>query len=152
MSDNAFVGIRYDARQLTSYLSTDPARSFFKLSSVAHINCKQVERTVDDTLKRLLAAEHAASEMVDKAQADGELLIQSASQEARQHEERFAARIPELHASFLEKSDQRATQAVAELERRFQERLTQLREAAETHEETALDAAFEDLLGGSDQA
>lgn len=102
---------------------------------------------MEDTLKRLLATESAASELVEKAQADSERLVQTALREARQQEERFEARVPELHAAFLEKSDQRANQTVAEMERRFQERLTQLREAAETHEEAALEAGFRELLG-----
>jgi vacuolar-type H+-ATPase subunit H len=102
---------------------------------------------VEDTLKRLLAAESAATEMVAKAQADSEHLVQAALHDARQQDERFAARVPELHASFLDKSDQRAKQAVAEMERRFEERLSQLRDSAELHEEAALDAAFRELLG-----
>lgn len=75
---------------------------------------------MEDTLKRLLAAESAASELVDKAQADSEHLVQAALQDARQQEARFTARMPELHASFLDKADQRAHQAVAEMERRFE--------------------------------
>ncbi len=102
---------------------------------------------MDDTLKRLLAAENAASDLVKKAQADSELVLQAALDEARQQDERFQGRIPELHAAFLEKSDQRAQQTVAEMERRFEERLISLREAAEANEEQALDAAFERLLG-----
>jgi len=102
---------------------------------------------MDDTLRRLLSAESAASNLVEKAQADSERLIQTALQEAQQQEERFQGRVPELHAAFLEKSDQRANQAVAEMQRRFDERLTQLREAAETNEEMALEAAFGVLLG-----
>lgn len=102
---------------------------------------------MDDTLKRLLAAEGSASEMVAKAQADSERLVQATLQEARQQEDRFQARIPDLRASFLDKAEQRATQTVAEMERRFQERLVQLRDAAETHEEAALEAAFRELLG-----
>ena len=105
---------------------------------------------MDDTLKRLLAAENAARELVEKAQGDGELLVHTGVEEARQQEERFEARIPELHASFLEKSDQRAQQTVAEMERRFNERLSGLRDAAENHEESALDAAFRELLGHGD--
>jgi len=102
---------------------------------------------MDDTLKRLLAAENAASELVKKAQTDSERLVQTALQEARQQDERFHARIPELHASFLEKSDQRARQTVAEMERRFEERLVSLRDAAEDNEDNALEAAFAFLLG-----
>jgi vacuolar-type H+-ATPase subunit H len=102
---------------------------------------------MDDTLKRLLATENAASELVKKAQQDSEHLVQTALKEAHQQEQRFHARIPELQASFLEKSDQRAQQTVAEMERRFEERLAHLRDAAEANEESALDAAFRQLLG-----
>jgi V/A-type H+-transporting ATPase subunit G/H len=108
------------------------------------------EPTVDDTLKRLLETENAARELVEKAQSDSERLVQTTLHEARQQEQRFEARVPELHAAFLEKSDQRARQTVAEMERRFQERLTQLRDAAETHEEAALEAGFRALLGLED--
>jgi len=102
---------------------------------------------MDDTLKRLLATENAASDLVKKAQADSERLVQATLNEAHQQEERFHARVPELQASFLEKSNQRAQQTVAEMERRFEERLAHLRNAADSHEETALDAAFHHLLG-----
>ncbi len=102
---------------------------------------------MDDTLKYLLEAENAASELLESAQKDGERLVQTATQEARQQEERFQARVPEIHASFLEKSDQRARQTVAEMERRYHERLNQLRNDAESHEEEALQAAFDELLG-----
>lgn len=102
---------------------------------------------MDDTLKKLLEAETAASELVDNAQKESEHLIQTALQEAHHQEERFDARVPELHAAFLDKSDQRAKQTVAEMERRFQERISQLRVDAESHEQAALDEAFLELLG-----
>lgn len=102
---------------------------------------------MDDTLKQLLAAESAASELIENAQKDGEHLVQKALLEARQQEERFEARVPGIHAAFLEKSDQRANQTVAEMERRYQESLNQLRDDSDTHEEAALDAAFRELLG-----
>ena len=102
---------------------------------------------MEDTLKRLLDAENSAGDMVRKAQAESERVIEAAVKEAGQQEERFQNRIPELHASFIEKSDQRALQSVAEMERRFDETLAQLREAAEAHEDTALEAAFRTLLG-----
>lgn len=101
---------------------------------------------MDDTLKQLLAAEGAATDLVKKAEQDSERLIQTAVQEARAQEERFDDRKPELHAAFLEKSDQRAKQSIAEMDRRFQERLGQLRDAAEQNEERALEAAFRELL------
>ena len=105
---------------------------------------------MDDTLKHLLATENAATELVRKAQQDGERLVQTAVQEARSQEERFENRKSELHSAFLEKASQRATQIVAEMERRFQERLSQLREAADQNEDRALDAALRALLGPDD--
>lgn len=102
---------------------------------------------MDDTLKHLLAAESTASELIENAQKDGERQVQKALLEARQQEERFEARIPEIHTSFIDKSDQRAMQTVAEMERRFQESLNRLREDSDAHEEAALDAAFCELLG-----
>ncbi len=101
---------------------------------------------MDDTLKQLLAAEGAATELVKKAEQDSDHLIQTAVQEARAQEARFEDRKPELHAAFLEKSDQRAKQSIAEMDRRFQERLAQLRSAAEQNEERALEAAFREML------
>jgi vacuolar-type H+-ATPase subunit H len=105
---------------------------------------------VDDTLKRLLAAENAASDLVKEAQAESERVVQTALQEAHKQEPRFLGRVPELQASFLDKSNQRAQQAVAEMERRFEERLAHLRAAADANEESALDAAFNRLLGNDD--
>lgn len=105
---------------------------------------------MDDTLKHLLATENAATDLVKKAEKDGERLVQTAVQEARSQEERFENRKPELHAAFLEKSNQRAKQTIAEMDRRFQERLTQLREAADQNEDRALEAAFRALLGRDD--
>lgn len=106
---------------------------------------------MDDTLKHLLAAESAASELIENAQKEGESRVQKTLLEARQREERFEARVPEIHASFIEKSDQRASQTVAEMERRYHESLNQLRKDSDANEEAALDAAFLELLGKGDK-
>ena len=102
---------------------------------------------MDDTLKQLLSAENAARELVETAQKESEHLVQTALHEAHLQEERFQAHVPEMRASYIEKADQRAAQTVAEMERRFHERFDQLRKDAEAHEESALDAAFHELLG-----
>ena len=102
---------------------------------------------MDDTLKHLLAAENAANELIEKAQKEGESQVQKTLSEARQKEQRFEARMPEIRASFIEKSDQRARQTVAEMERRYHESLNQLRKDSDANEEAALDAAFLTLLG-----
>jgi hypothetical protein len=101
---------------------------------------------MDDTLKRLLDVEVRAERIARQADKAREELIQSALTEARAEEERFEARIPELHGSFLEKAESRAGQTISELKRRYDERHTQLRDMAEEREEEALEAAFNLLL------
>jgi V/A-type H+/Na+-transporting ATPase subunit G/H len=109
------------------------------------------EPAVDDALKRLLAVEDAAGDLVRKAEQGSERLIEAALREANQQEERFEARIPELRASFIDKAAQRAEQTVSEMERRFEETLVQLRDAADLHEAAALDRAFAVLLRGGER-
>jgi vacuolar-type H+-ATPase subunit H len=97
---------------------------------------------VDDQLKRLLDAEKRAEQIARQAEEEQDRTIQAALREARTEEERFQARVPEIHSSFLEKAEARAEQTVKELKKRADERHTQLREMAEQREAEALDAAF----------
>jgi vacuolar-type H+-ATPase subunit H len=97
---------------------------------------------VDDQLKRLLDAEKRAEQIARQAEEEQDRTIQTALREARTEEERFQARVPEIHSSFLEKAEARAEQTVKELKKRADERHTQLREMAEQREGEALDAAF----------
>jgi vacuolar-type H+-ATPase subunit H len=101
---------------------------------------------MEDTLKRLLAAEQRASEITRDAEQQAEDIVQAALEEARTQQERFDARLPQLRASHLDKAGERAQQTVKEIDRRFSERITHLREAAELHEDDALEAAFAYLL------
>jgi vacuolar-type H+-ATPase subunit H len=101
---------------------------------------------MEESLQRLLDAETRAQEIHQKAEHTRERMIQEALQEAKTKEERFEARIPELHKSFMEKAESRAVQTIAELKKRFNERHAQLREYAEVREEDALDAAFAVLI------
>lgn len=96
---------------------------------------------VEDELKRLLDAELRAEALVEQANTEREAIIHKALDDARVAEERFQARIPELRASFLEKAEDRAAQAVAELARRYEERTDRLRALAQERERDALDAA-----------
>lgn len=97
---------------------------------------------MDDALKRLLEAEQRAEQLAQQAEHDQDRMIQAALREARTEEERFQARIPEIHSSFLEKAEARAEQTIKELKKRYDERHAQLREMAEAREGEALDAAF----------
>ncbi len=104
---------------------------------------------MDDTLKRLLEAEMRAEGLAQQAEEEAERLVQAAVTEAKAQEERFRARIPDLHKGYIQKSEERAEQTIAELKRRYDERHVQLRNMAEEREEDALSAAF-DLLVTAD--
>ena len=101
---------------------------------------------MDETLQRLLIAEKKAEQIARQAEDEREHIIQSALLEAKNEEERFEARIPELHSAFINKAEARADQVIHELRRRYDERLTQLRELAESREEEAIETAFNLLI------
>ncbi|TVO70048.1 ATPase [Sedimenticola selenatireducens] len=101
---------------------------------------------MDETLQRLLDAEKKAEEIVHKADKERERIIQGALREAHAEEERFEARIPELHSAFIDKAEQRAIQTNSELKKRYDEHHLQLRTTAEARETEALDMAFDLLI------
>ena len=101
---------------------------------------------MDDTLKRLLEAEMRAEKIAQQAEAAQQSVLQAALEAGRAENDRFTARIPELHLSFINKADERAEQNVAELKRRYDERHIQLRDLAEQREDEALEAAFQILI------
>ncbi len=101
---------------------------------------------MEDTLKRLLAAETQAGKIAAQAEKEAEALVQSTLRDIQHQETLFQERIPELRASYLDKSAQRAEQSIKEIERRYAEHLAQLRARAEENEESALDAAFNYLM------
>ncbi|KAA6185014.1 ATPase [Thiohalocapsa marina] len=101
---------------------------------------------MDDTLKRLLDAEMRAERLAQEAEQEQERIIQDAMAEARAEDERFTARVPDLHRAFIRKSEERAEQTIAELKRRYDERHVRLRDMAEAHEQDALQEAFAVLL------
>jgi V/A-type H+-transporting ATPase subunit G/H len=101
---------------------------------------------MDDTLKRLLDAELRAEQLARDAEQEQERVIQAAIREAAARDERFTARIPDLHRAFINKAEERAEQTIAELKRRYDERHAQLRNMAEEREQDALKAAFSLLI------
>ena len=101
---------------------------------------------MEDILKRLLEAEMRAEKLVREAESEQERAIHAAMNDARAEEERFRARVPELHRSYIHKAAERAEQTIAELRRRYDERLTQLRDMAGQRADEALEAAFALLL------
>ena len=98
---------------------------------------------MEDSLRRLLDAEINAEKIARQAEEGRDALIQNALNEARVEEQRFEARIPELHRAFVEKAEARADQSIKELRRRYEERHARLRAVAAEHQEDALAAALE---------
>lgn len=98
---------------------------------------------MDDTLKHLLDAELRAETLAEEAEREQERRIQEAIAEARLEDERFTARVPELHRAAIRKAEERAEQTIAELSRRYNDRHAQLRELAMHREDAALADAFE---------
>ena len=101
---------------------------------------------MEDTLQRLLAAELRAEQVASQAELAQERLIQTALADAKAENERFSARLPELHRAFIARAEERAEQTIAELRRRYDERHLQLRDQAEQREDQALEAAFQVLI------
>ncbi len=101
---------------------------------------------IEDELQLLLDTELQAEALVKEAELKREQMIRQAREDARNVEKQFEARLPELRASFMEKAEERAVQAVAELARRYEERRAQLRSLAKSREDEAVRAAVELLL------
>ena len=97
---------------------------------------------MDETLKRLLDAEMRAERIAQDAEQERERIIQAAMADARAEDQRFTARVPDLHRGFIDKAQERAEQTIAELKRRYDERHVQLRDLAEQREDEALEVAF----------
>ena len=101
---------------------------------------------MEDTLQRLLAAELKAEKIASQAEEEQDRIIQQALADAKSDNERFTARIPDLHRAFIAKAEERAEQTIAELRRRYDERHVLLRDQAEQREDEALEAAFHVLI------
>ena len=101
---------------------------------------------MDDTLKRLLDAEHKAQELVAKSIQDRDRLIDQALEEVKTADARFRARIPELREGFQKKADERAEQAVAEIRRRYAERRETLEQETARRRDQTVQAALAALL------
>ena len=102
---------------------------------------------VDETLKRLLDAETKAEQIVARADAERQSIIEQAKRDARALEQQHSERMTEIHASFLAQAEQRAQQTIITLQRHHTEQAKALRASAERHEQQALDEAVALLSG-----
>lgn len=100
---------------------------------------------MEDTLKRLLEAESRAQALVDDAFRQRDSMTEQAQRDARAAEQRFEARIDEIHSSFADKARQRAEQSIEELERRSEERSEELERHARERRDQAVRAALDIL-------
>lgn len=101
---------------------------------------------MDDTLQRLLDAEMKAENLAREAEEERERTIRVATLEARELDEAFSARIPTLQQTWVSRSEERANNTIAEIERRYDERHERLRDIAEEREDEALNAGFRILM------
>lgn len=101
---------------------------------------------MQDSLNDLLQAELEAEQIVKESELQREAIKQKALDDANASIQQFNARLPELHQSFLDKANERATQSIAELKLRYDEHNQQLRQLAEKHQDEALSDALNLLL------
>lgn len=106
----------------------------------------------DETLKRLLAAESEAEQLITSADRQRTTLIEQAKRTAEAAQTRHAQHVAEILASFTAQAEQRAAQTVAELRRRCTERAETMKAAAELAGAQALDAAVAVLIGAAKSA
>ncbi len=96
---------------------------------------------MDETLKRLLDAEAKAEQIVARADAERQTVIEQAKRDAHALEEQHAGRIAEIHTSFLAQAEQHAQQTIATMQKRHAEQAKALRALAQRYEQQALDEA-----------
>lgn len=101
---------------------------------------------MSDSLKELLEAETEAEAIVTNGEQERDRIIQQALDDALDMERKFRARLPEMRQSFTDKAHQRATQTIAEMKLRYDERNKMLRKLADKHEKEALQHAIALIL------
>ena len=101
---------------------------------------------MEDVLNRLLDTELQAEALVAEAKLRHDRLLQQALDDARNAEARFDARVPELRGYFVGKEEERASQTIGELRRRYEERQHQMHDLAQQRRPEAVEAAFATLL------
>lgn len=102
---------------------------------------------MEETLSKLLEAEDKAQKIIDTALKERDRIVREATEEAHKAEQQFNQRVPEIHRSFMEKAEDRAHHTIAEMERRFKERQSQLQSMAKENHDEALKAALVIVLG-----
>ena len=97
---------------------------------------------MDADLKRLLAIEEEAEQLVADAQAQRQARIAAAREEAEALLRGLETEREAIFARHLQKARERANQAATELQRRYEEQDTRLRNDAQAHHDLALNEAL----------
>lgn len=98
---------------------------------------------MEDILKRLLEVEIKAEKLVADAQVQREAMVHQALLDTQQAEQQLKSQLPELRANLLQKAETRASQSIAELQKRYAEKKAQLQQSAKENHDKALDAALQ---------
>lgn len=101
---------------------------------------------MEDVISRLLDAELKAEAIVGEANRRREALINEARGNAQLMEQEFENNREQLRAPFLKEAEDRAAEAVTELNRKYLDRQRNLRELAAQHEEEAIAAGLALIL------
>jgi vacuolar-type H+-ATPase subunit H len=101
---------------------------------------------VQEVFKQLLEAEQSAEAIVDSAQAERDRMIATAHEEVQVAQAQFEAHLPAIRADHLQAAHERAARTISDLNRQNGESQHALRQMAQLHEQTALDAALSVLL------
>jgi len=101
---------------------------------------------MEDIITRLLDTELQAEALVADAKSKHDQLMQQAQDDSRAAEAAFELRIPELRNQYVTKERERATQTIAELKRRYEERHREQHTLAEQRSAEALESAMVILL------
>ncbi|MHB8252853.1 MAG: ATPase [Acidiferrobacter sp.] len=99
-----------------------------------------------NVLQHLLEVEGQAEALVKEAELKREEVVHKAQDDAAAAEVRFQQQIPEIHALWRTKAEERASQAIAEQARRYEERESQLQQVARDHRDKAIAAAVAVLM------
>lgn len=100
-----------------------------------------------NVLQHLLEVEKQAEALIAEAENMREHVVRKAQDDAAGAEAQFQRHIPEIHALWTRKAEERAAQAIAEQARRYEERDLRLQQVARDHQDKAIVAAIAVLVG-----
>ncbi|MDR3394591.1 MAG: hypothetical protein P4L70_06280 [Parasulfuritortus sp.] len=101
---------------------------------------------MEDVLKRLLETETRAEAIIETAETERRRIVDAALDEARRAEAGFQEEAARRRQPLLHEAEDRASQLVADLTRKYEARQRLLREQADRNEDEAVRAVLALLL------